>query len=316
MHYIVLDLEWNQSAEASGSDPRMPFEIIEIGAVKLNEQFDIIEEYSDIIRPFLYKTMVSTVKEMLGYDEKFLENGKTFPKSVRDFLAWCGKEYRFCTFGDSDLVQLQRNLDYYKLPKLEKPLKYYDIQKIYSNIVRTREIKSLETVVMELGIEHSEVFHRAVNDARYTALVMQKIDRRIFLKHGSFDYYNNPKNKREEIHKIYDNYYEFISREFNSKTELLADREVKQCECFYCSMVPIRKLHWFASSQTVYYCLYKCRIHGYLLGKIKIKTTLEGKFFAVKTVTGVDEMAARNIKKRYEDIRARKREKRKRTRPK
>lgn len=39
MNYIIFDLEWNQSPEGkSGSDERMPFEIIEIGAVRLNEK--------------------------------------------------------------------------------------------------------------------------------------------------------------------------------------------------------------------------------------------------------------------------------------
>ena len=39
MNYIVFDLEWNQSAEGKEcSVEHMPFEIIEIGAVKLNSQ--------------------------------------------------------------------------------------------------------------------------------------------------------------------------------------------------------------------------------------------------------------------------------------
>ena len=37
MKYIVMDLEWNQSAYGrAGEHPRLPFEIIEIGAVKLD----------------------------------------------------------------------------------------------------------------------------------------------------------------------------------------------------------------------------------------------------------------------------------------
>ena len=36
MNYIVMDLEWNQSYNGHmGEHPRMPFEIIEIGAVKV-----------------------------------------------------------------------------------------------------------------------------------------------------------------------------------------------------------------------------------------------------------------------------------------
>lgn len=39
MDYIVFDLEWNQSPEGKkGSDKKLPFEIIEIGAVKLDRK--------------------------------------------------------------------------------------------------------------------------------------------------------------------------------------------------------------------------------------------------------------------------------------
>ena len=38
MNYIVFDLEWNQCPYGKGKEnKRLPFEIIEIGAVKLNE---------------------------------------------------------------------------------------------------------------------------------------------------------------------------------------------------------------------------------------------------------------------------------------
>lgn len=45
MNYIVFDLEWNQSAEGKEcSVEHMPFEIIEIGAVKLNSQMKQVSE--------------------------------------------------------------------------------------------------------------------------------------------------------------------------------------------------------------------------------------------------------------------------------
>ncbi len=52
MNYIVFDLEWNQSHIGSaGEHPRMPFEIIEIGAVKLDENYKVIDEFSRLIKP-------------------------------------------------------------------------------------------------------------------------------------------------------------------------------------------------------------------------------------------------------------------------
>ena len=38
MNYIVLDLEWNQSADGKAyTNSRIPFEIIQIGAVNLTD---------------------------------------------------------------------------------------------------------------------------------------------------------------------------------------------------------------------------------------------------------------------------------------
>ena len=44
MNYIVFDLEWNQSPGGKRwSNSQLPFEIIEIGAVKLNEKKEIVD---------------------------------------------------------------------------------------------------------------------------------------------------------------------------------------------------------------------------------------------------------------------------------
>ena len=46
MNYIVFDLEWNQNPDGrKHPDSRLPFEIIEIGAVKLNEKREIIDTF-------------------------------------------------------------------------------------------------------------------------------------------------------------------------------------------------------------------------------------------------------------------------------
>ena len=55
MNYIVFDLEWNQSPIGqAGEHPRMPFEIIEIGAIKLDKDFKYVDEFRRLITPKLY----------------------------------------------------------------------------------------------------------------------------------------------------------------------------------------------------------------------------------------------------------------------
>lgn len=51
MNYIVFDLEWNQSPGGKRwSNSRLPFEIIEIGAIKLNEEKEIVDSFQQIGR--------------------------------------------------------------------------------------------------------------------------------------------------------------------------------------------------------------------------------------------------------------------------
>ena len=73
MNYIVLDFEWNQSTYGREARlRRLPFEIIEIGAVKLDAQGRVIEEYDTIIRPVVYKKMHHMTMEMTGITDEML----------------------------------------------------------------------------------------------------------------------------------------------------------------------------------------------------------------------------------------------------
>ena len=61
MNYVVVDFEWNQACYGKGSENRkIPFEIIEIGAVKLDENLKEIDRFSRTIRPKVYKKLYYT----------------------------------------------------------------------------------------------------------------------------------------------------------------------------------------------------------------------------------------------------------------
>ena len=100
MDYIVFDLEWNQCPYGKGQEnERIPFEIIEIGAVKLNSEKQIIDQYQVLIQPRVYKKLHFRTKEILHLEMEELENGVAFYKAIREFLKWCGESYQFCTWG-------------------------------------------------------------------------------------------------------------------------------------------------------------------------------------------------------------------------
>ena len=48
-HIIVFDLEWNQSSY--NPNHRMPHEIIEIGACRVDREYKVVDTFSRTIRP-------------------------------------------------------------------------------------------------------------------------------------------------------------------------------------------------------------------------------------------------------------------------
>lgn len=69
MNYIVLDLEWNQSPSGKeDSVEHLPFEIIEIGAVKLDGDMRYLGEFHRLVRPQVYRKMHFKILEVTHMD--------------------------------------------------------------------------------------------------------------------------------------------------------------------------------------------------------------------------------------------------------
>ena len=298
-----MDLEWNQSDSASPEEiEALPFEIVEIGAVKLDEEGVMVGEFSELIKPKLYHEMHRITSRLIHLQMQELERGKPFGEVMERFLAWCGEEYQFCTWGPQDLIELQRNVSFHDMtPLSEGPIAYLDGQKLFSLAYEDgKSRRSLEYAVDFLMIEKDIPFHRAFSDAYYTAEVMKRImtEHPEVLKKVSYDVYCPPKDRASEIKVQFDTYFKYISREFSSKAEAFADREVSSSKCYLCHRNLRKKLKWFTPNGRHYYCLAYCEKHGYLKGKIRMRKSQEGNCFVVKTTKLITEEEAVAIKER------------------
>lgn len=315
MNYIVFDLEWNQSSHPLAENELLPFEIIEIGAVKLNSKFEIVDSFSELIRPQVYTKLQRRIREMLSYDEQSLKAGRHFDKVCKDFIKWCGDEedYMFGTWGPLDLFYLQQNMDFFVMDPLRSPLYFYNIQDIFSYYHPDVGNCRLEKAVEKLGIpiEKDKPFHMAIHDAYYTGLVLKKLKPKNLEDMKSVDYYNNPKTEAEEIEVKHKNYCEHVSREFDSKTEAMEDKLLTQINCVRCGKKLHKKIKWFSNNSNSYLCVGKCWYHGYVLGKIKFKTTYDDRVFAIKKTKLIRKSEMEDVKERQETIREKRKEKNK-----
>lgn len=312
MNYIVMDLEWNQSSDGSEEVCKvLPFEIIEIGAIKLNSERKMIGEFSELIRPQVYHEMHHITGKLIHLEMDELEKGQPFVNIEEKFRQWCGEDYLFCTWGPLDLVELQRNIRYYGLEPLgDGPIAYLDVQKLFSIAYEDRKSRrTLEYAIDFLHIEKDIPFHRAFSDAYYTAKVLARMEESV-LANVSFDVFHLPRTKEEEVHIVFDTYAKYISRSFADKTEAMQDKTVIATKCYLCHRNLRKKIRWFSPNGKHYYSVSCCDKHGLMKAKIRIRKTEDDRVYVVKTEKFITPEEVQDIRGKQEKAREQRRERR------
>ena len=312
MNYIILDLEWNQSSTGEEEVSKiLPFEIIEIGAIKLNSSRKMIDEFSELVKPQVYHEMHRITSKLIHLQMNQLQQGSFFPEVMKQFQDWCGDDYIFCTWGPLDLVELQRNIRYYGLePLADGPFRYLDVQKLFSIAYEDRKSRrTLEYAVDFLNIEKDIPFHRAFSDAYYTAKVLARLEERV-LSNYSYDVFHLPKDKESEVHVVFDDYAKYISRGFADKTEAIADKTVMGTKCYLCHKGLRKKIRWFTPNGKHYYSVSYCDKHGFMKSKVRIRKSEDDMIYVVKTDKFITEEEVSDIRNRQEKSKQQRKERR------
>ncbi len=112
MNYIILDLE-------ATCDERHTIEneIIEIGAVKLNDNLEVVDEFQSFVRPILNPNLTDFCKKLTSINQSDIDNANVFNIVIEDFKGFIGTEYKLCSWGFYDKTQFQKDCDLHKLDK-------------------------------------------------------------------------------------------------------------------------------------------------------------------------------------------------------
>ncbi|HWQ30367.1 MAG TPA: 3'-5' exonuclease [Negativicutes bacterium] len=181
MNYLVFDLEFNQAWDLEEGSSRIvsscPFEIIQIGALKLDEQLQEISGFNRLVRPELYTDLHPFVEKFTGITSERLESAASFSEVYGELLQFLDSESILCVWGISDIKELLRNISYHNLDSSPVPKKYINIQRYASGRLSCPKGTNigLRNAVEILGISIQGSFHDAFNDALYTAEVFRCI---------------------------------------------------------------------------------------------------------------------------------------------
>ena len=317
MNYIVVDLEWNQSS--TGREPeveKLPFEIIEIGAIKLNDDFDMIGEFSELIKPVVYPRLYHITSKLINLQMQELERGGKFTEVAPKFISWCGENPLMCTWGPADVMELQRNLKFFGCELIKNgPVKYIDVQKLYALAFDDdkKSRRNLEHAVDALGIEKDIPFHRAFSDAYYTAKVLSRISKEHaeVMNYVSYDVTIPPASEAEEIFADFDTYTKQITGPYENREVALTDKSVMSVECTICDKPIKKKINWFSPNGKQYMAAGICDKHGLIKNRIRIHKYDDESVCIIKIVKPIEDEGLMKLQEksaRAEELRKKRKE--------
>jgi len=279
MNYIVLDMEWNQPWPGSPSSKKvLPVairgEIIQIGAVRVTEDQQIMDEFQILIKPKYYRHLNRRVSKLTGIKETRLrEEGVGFAEAMESFRAWCGENIVFLTWGFDDIGILRENLQLFGLDT-DWTEKWYNAQMIFNaQTDGATAQKALKTAMEIFEIEATRPAHDALGDAYHTALICARLD----LKKGQQEYDAALKSHENGFHgaELPGCIGRRVYHDFADKRSALAAMSGEENLCPVCGgrMLGSR---WFAQPGHRYMDLATCPEHGKFLIRVRLSQQPDG----------------------------------------
>ena len=169
MNYIVFDLEatcWEQHDRSDN-------EIIEIGALKISDQLEIVSEFQTFVKPLKYPILSDFCKKLTTIRQEEVDNAPHFYEVIPAFKAWIGEEYQLCSWGYYDQRQLVADC---QLSNLDHQWTRHHIS-IKHQHGRIRQLKRPLGMMRALqleGMQATGTHHCGIDDARNIAKIFIK----------------------------------------------------------------------------------------------------------------------------------------------
>lgn len=192
MRYVVVDLEMNKLDNQYTEEKKIcNQEIIEIGAVMLDNGHQEISRFKTYVKPQYSEEIRDVITKLTGITTKMVKDAPVFEEAVKQFFGWCFSydgECQVQAWSDSDLHQILAEiaLKHYVINKKEQELidNWMDFQNEYIVKLGLGRVVSLEKALNYAGIEFRGKQHDALDDAKNTADLFKIIrDSSLFEEH-------------------------------------------------------------------------------------------------------------------------------------
>ena len=284
MNYIVLDMEWNQpfNMKSMVKKPLMLHgEIVQIGAVKLDENYHILDTFKIMVSPKHYTKMRKNISKLTKITTKELQYGFSFPIAFKHFKNWCGNEFAFLTWGPDDIDMLRDNMILHELDTDWIP-STYDIQMIFDDqIAKEKRQVSLSYAMEKIGEPALEA-HDALNNARNTVCVCLHLD----MVKGLAEYAALQKQVKCCGSRAKERSQS--TRTYSTREAALNDPELINFFCPTCGS-NIKCVDFVRQNSDKFICIGKCENGEELFIRFKFTKWPDGKFSVARILYEMDE---------------------------
>ena len=175
MRHIIIDLEFTPVSDKT-IRRRLKQETIEIGATMLNENYELIDCFDVLVKPE-YTSINSEVYNLTGITKSNITNAPCFNEALDLLMEWVGTDsFRLYQWSSNDKLQIVKECFYKGISDKHSAFcnKYWcDIQRLYTRVFHRYGVPTLENALKELALEYDGQKHRACDDAKNTASLLQ-----------------------------------------------------------------------------------------------------------------------------------------------
>ena len=175
MKHVVIDLEMNPvNREFKEIRRFLNDEVIEIGAVKLDEDFRQIGEFQCYVKPE-YGEIKQHITRLTGITQETVANQETFASVFRKFLDWVGSdETTIYSWSMSDIKQLRQEcrlkLRDFDVKQLSEH--WVDLQKRFDDRLGLHNSLALNHALGAMDHNFEGTQHTALADAANTSAIL------------------------------------------------------------------------------------------------------------------------------------------------
>ncbi len=267
MNYVILDLEWDNAYCHKKNG--FANQIIQIGAVKLNSSFKVIDRFEVLVKSSTSKKLTKRFTELTGITTDAMRTGVPFSAAVDMYNEWIGDDTVSITWSNSDLYVIVENARLFSEGKMLKFQRYVDLQKYVQSQMKREGPESKNQISLSDAAEHFGIsveqfdLHTAVDDSLVTAALLKKT-----YKATEFEQHIKDAENPEFFERLaFKNYY--IS---NLASKYVDPAQLEFC-CDKCGKAAVRQKkwsyrnHWFTTEFFCESCNEK------FIGRIMLKKT-------------------------------------------